>query len=78
MKEFLQYDNVRNDALLLAHKIYQKDGFVPDIIYTSLRGGAYMANVISEYYKVALKTTSPFFMPQLLQEVTAMFTSTSQ
>lgn len=59
MKEFLQYDNVRNDALLLAHKIYQKDGFVPDIIYISLRGGAYMANVISEYYKVALKNHKP-------------------
>ncbi len=54
MKEFLPYDTVRNDALLLAHKIYQEDGFVPDVIYTSLRGGAYMANVISEYYKIAL------------------------
>lgn len=55
MKEFLPYDTVRIDALMLAHKIYQIDGFVPDVIYTSLRGGAYMANVISEYYKVALK-----------------------
>jgi len=59
MKEFLQYDMVRNDALLLAHKMYQEDGFVPDIIYSSLRGGAYMANVISEYYKVALKNHKP-------------------
>ena len=55
MKEFLPYDTVRIDALKLAHKIYQIDGFVPDVIYTSLHGGAYMANVISEYYKVALK-----------------------
>ncbi|MDD7579599.1 MAG: phosphoribosyltransferase family protein [Treponema sp.] len=55
MKEFLPYDKVRIDALKLVHKIYQFDGFVPDVIYTSLRGGAYMANVISEYYKVALK-----------------------
>jgi len=45
--------------LLLAHKMYQEDGFVPDIIYSSLRGGAYMANVISEYYKVALKNHKP-------------------
>ena len=59
MKEFLQYEVVRNDALKLAHKIYHEDGFVPDIIYASLRGGAYMANVISEYYKVALKDHKP-------------------
>ncbi len=59
MKEFLPYDTVRIDALKLVHKIYQEDKFVPDIIYTSLRGGAYMANVISEYYKVALKDHKP-------------------
>ena len=59
MKEFLQYEVIRNDALLLAHKIYQEDHFVPDIIYASLRGGAYMANVLSEYYKVALKDHKP-------------------
>lgn len=59
MKEFLPYDSVRVDALKLAHKIYQQDKFVPDVIYTSLRGGAYMANVISEYYKVALKNHKP-------------------
>ena len=54
MKEFLPYETVRNDALKLAAKIYH-DAFIPDIIYTSLRGGAYMANVISEYFKLALK-----------------------
>jgi hypoxanthine phosphoribosyltransferase len=59
MKEFLPYDTVRNDALLLAHKMYQEDGFIPDVIYSSLRGGAYMANVISEYYKVALTDHKP-------------------
>lgn len=59
MKEFLPYDTVRIDALKLAHKIYQEDGFVPDVIYASLRGGAYMANVISEYYKIALKNQKP-------------------
>ena len=45
MKEFLPFDTVRVDALKLAHKIYQEDNFVPDVLYTSLRGGAYMANV---------------------------------
>ncbi|MCR5763509.1 MAG: phosphoribosyltransferase [Treponema sp.] len=59
MKEFLQYEVIRNDALILADKIYQKDRFVPDIIYASLRGGAYMANILSEYYKVALKDHKP-------------------
>ena len=58
MKEFLPYETVRNDALKLAAKIYH-DGFIPDIIYTSLRGGAYMANVISEYFKLALKNRKP-------------------
>jgi hypothetical protein len=32
--------------------MYKEDHFVPDIIYASLRGGAYMANVFSEYYKM--------------------------
>lgn len=58
LKEFLPYDTVRNDALKLGHKILQ-DGFVPDIIYSSLRGGAYMSNVISEYFKLALKGKKP-------------------
>ena len=58
IKEFLPYDKVRNDAIKLGHKILQ-DGFVPDIIYTSLRGGAYMSNVISEYFKLALKGKKP-------------------
>ncbi|MDR3312703.1 MAG: phosphoribosyltransferase [Spirochaetaceae bacterium] len=51
-KEFLPYDTVRNNSIKLAHRILQ-DGFVPDVIYASLRGGAYMANVISEYFKIA-------------------------
>lgn len=58
MKEFLSYNQVRNNALKLAHRIY-KDGFVPDIIYVSLRGGAYIANVISEYFKVVRKDSRP-------------------
>lgn len=54
IKEFLDYETVRNNALKLANKIY-KEGFVPDVIYCSLRGGAYMANVISEYFKILCK-----------------------
>lgn len=58
LKEFLPYDKVRNNALKLAHKIYN-EGFIPDVIYVSLRGGAYMANVISEYFKIARKGERP-------------------
>ncbi len=57
-KEFLPYDRVRNNALKLAHRIYC-EGFVPDVIYVSLRGGAYMANVISEYFKIARRGERP-------------------
>lgn len=51
MKTFIDFNTVRNNSLLLAHRIYKIDKFVPDVIYASLRGGAYMANVISEYFK---------------------------
>jgi hypoxanthine phosphoribosyltransferase len=51
-KEFISGDTIRDSALKLVHKMYSEDHFVPDIIYASLRGGAYMANVFSEYYKM--------------------------
>jgi hypoxanthine phosphoribosyltransferase len=60
MKEFLQYDTVRNNALKLAYHIYN-DGFTPDVIYVSLRGGAYMGNVISEYFKIVHKGNRPVY-----------------
>ena len=59
-KEFLTYDKVRNDALKLAMRIYQ-DGFMPDIIYVPLRGGAYMGNVFSEFFKMVNKKDRPVF-----------------
>ncbi len=57
-KEFISCDKIRNNSLKLAHRIHM-DGFVPDIIYVSLRGGAYIANVISEYFKIARKDIHP-------------------
>jgi hypoxanthine phosphoribosyltransferase len=57
IKEFLPYDTVRDNALKLAHRIYH-DGFVPDVIYVSLRGGAYLGNVISEYFKIVRPGTT--------------------
>jgi hypoxanthine phosphoribosyltransferase len=59
-KEFLPYTTVRNNALKLAHRIYH-EGFTPDVIYVSLRGGAYLGNVISEYFKIVRKGTRPVY-----------------
>lgn len=59
-KDFLPYDAVRNNALILAERIRQ-DGFIPDVVYVSLRGGAYIGNVISEYFKIVRKNDRPVF-----------------
>lgn len=66
IKEFLPYEKVRNNALKLAHKIYTVDNFVPDVLYCSLRGGAYMANVISEYFKIVRKDAHPVLYAALV------------
>ncbi|MDR2897227.1 MAG: phosphoribosyltransferase [Spirochaetaceae bacterium] len=58
IKEFVPYDMVRNNSLKLAHRIYT-EGFIPDLIYASLRGGVYVANVISEYFKLARRDSRP-------------------
>lgn len=68
-KEFLQYTIVRNNALKMAHRIYN-EGFIPDIIYCSLRGGAYVANVISEYFKI-IKRNEKNSRPVLFAAVVA-------
>jgi hypothetical protein len=59
-KEFIPYDTIRNNALVLAHTIY-REGFIPDVIYVSLRGGAYMGNVISEFFKFVRRGQRPVF-----------------
>jgi hypoxanthine phosphoribosyltransferase len=59
-KEFISYDAIRNNALKLAHRIYH-EGFIPDVIYVSLRGGAYLGNVVSEYFKVTQRKTRPVY-----------------
>jgi hypoxanthine phosphoribosyltransferase len=60
IKEFIPYDVVRNNALKLAHRIYHSN-FVPDVIYVSLRGGAYLGNVISEYFKIVRTDSRPVY-----------------
>jgi len=59
-KEFLPYSTVRNNAIKIAHRINQ-DGFIPDIIYVSLRGGVYLGNVISEYFKAVQRRGRPVY-----------------
>jgi len=59
-KEFLQYNTMRNNAIKLAHQIYS-EGFRPDVIYVSLRGGAYIGNIISEYFKIVHKGKRPVY-----------------
>ena len=53
-KEFLEYSVVRDNGFLLAKRIFDS-GYVPTIIYTSMRGGAYLGNVISEMFNVLHK-----------------------
>lgn len=60
IKEFVPFTVMRNNALKLARHILDT-GFVPDVIYISLRGGAYMGNVISEYFKLVRRGDRPIF-----------------
>ncbi len=59
-KEFLSFYTVRNNGIKLAHRIYS-EGFIPDVIYVSLRGGAYLGNVVSEYFKIVRKDRHPVY-----------------
>lgn len=59
-KDFIPYTTVRNNCIKLAHRIHAT-GFVPDVIYLSLRGGAYLGNIVSEYFKLVRKDTRPVF-----------------
>jgi hypoxanthine phosphoribosyltransferase len=59
-KEFLPYQVVRNNAIRLARRAWQ-EGFVPDVLYVSLRGGAYMGNVMSEFFKLVRRGGRPSY-----------------
>ncbi len=60
IKDFISYNTVRNNALKLANRIHT-DGFIPDVIYVLLRGGAYLGNVFSEYFKIVKGDERPVF-----------------
>lgn len=57
-KEFLDVDTIRNNGLLIAEKMYA-DNFIPSVIYVSLRGGATLGNIISEYFKLVAPVDTP-------------------
>lgn len=59
-KEFVTCEEIRNNAIKLAYKIFSKIG-VPDIIYVLLRGGALLGNVISEYFKLINQGKRPVY-----------------
>lgn len=57
-KEFIKTETIQKNAFLLAEKIYN-DKFIPSILYVSLRGGALLGNVISEYFKLSTSVSHP-------------------
>jgi hypoxanthine phosphoribosyltransferase len=59
-KVFIPFDQIRNNALKLAYEVYNT-GFIPDVIYIPLRGGAYMGNVFSEFFKIVRNGERPVF-----------------
>jgi hypoxanthine phosphoribosyltransferase len=71
IKEFLSYDTVRNNALKMAHRMYS-DGYIPDVIYVSLRGGVYLGNVISEYFKAVRKDRPVYYAAVVARSYTGV------
>jgi hypothetical protein len=59
-REYIPYSTVRDNSFKLAYRIFNS-GFTPDIIYVCLRGGVYIGNIISEFFKIIRKGSAPFF-----------------
>lgn len=57
-KEFLTYDTIRNNGFRLARRMWE-DGFIPDVLYVSLRGGSSLGNAIHECFKLMNKGGKP-------------------
>jgi hypoxanthine phosphoribosyltransferase len=50
VKEFLKFETIQENCIALTQKLID-DNYVPDYIFLILRGGAFVGNIISEYYK---------------------------
>ena len=59
-KCFHSFNELRNNGIKLAYKIYKEAG-IPDVIYVLLRGGALLGNIISEYNKIVSKDKRPVY-----------------
>jgi hypoxanthine phosphoribosyltransferase len=73
-KVFVPFDTVRNDAIKLACRIRETFG-IPDVIYVSLRGGAAMGNVISEYFQILAKGKTVFYAAVVARSYRDVFDS---
>lgn len=51
MKNFLSPDELYKKSFLLAKKVFDKEGFLPDIVIALWRGGAPIALCIDEYLR---------------------------
>jgi hypoxanthine phosphoribosyltransferase len=69
MKEYLPYDVERNDLVVLTRHIID-DGFIPDVIYAVCRGGAFVANTVSEYYKLQNRIKPIFYAAVIARSYT--------
>jgi len=59
-REYIPYSTVRDNSIKIAYRIFLS-GFRPDVIYVCLRGGVYVGNIISEFFKIVRKDTAPVF-----------------
>ncbi len=76
-KDFVTTDLLRNNALILAKQIYD-DEFIPDIIYVSLRGGAFLGNILSEFFKIINNRGKPVFYAAVVARSYADFNQISR
>lgn len=76
-KEFLSVETIRDNAIRIAEQMY-KDNFIPTVIYVSLRGGATLGNVISEYFKLIANIDSPPLYAAVVSHSYQEFKSTTQ
>ena len=59
-REYIPYRTVRDNSIKIAHRIFLS-GFYPDVIYVCLRGGVYLGNIISEFFKIIKRDSAPVF-----------------
>ncbi len=74
-KIFRSEVDIRNNALRLSEQIHES-GFFPNVIYVSLRGGAYLGNIISEYFKLVAPDRQPVLYAAVVAHSYSGFSNT--